>query len=314
MRKSRVDFVVIGAQKAGTTSFFAYLYSSPQVYLPVEKEVPFFSDDRLYGQGTSWFLKEYYGEASENLIWGNVSPHYMADVRAPERIHQHNLAAKIIALLRNPIERAYSHFAMATRRGHEKRSFSKAVFDSLDDRQDVPRDFHVDATLETKCYLKWGEYGRILAPFLDLFGRERVLILFTDDLKRRRGEVLRSTQRFLGLKSGFASRDIPIESRVGGMRQKLPWVGPMYRRVPFLASLWSGLPLRTRNLLRYWFDEWNVVPFRPEERVIGEEVRNAMRRYFLEDVRVLERSIGGRVPWEDFAAERSSGLGADDRS
>ena len=294
--------MVIGAQKAGTTSFFGYLYSSSQIFFPPDGEVPFFSDDRLYGQGIAWFLREYYGKASEHLIWGNVSPHYMADPCAAQRIHLHNPATRIIALLRNPIERAYSHFAMVTRRGHEQRSFSSAVFDSLQDGKGIPRDFHVDATIETRCYLRWGEYGRILEPFLRLFGREQVLTLFSDDLRERRGEVLKSTQVFLGLKDEFTPGN-SIDSRAGGMQQKIPWLGSLYRKSPLMNRLWKGLPMRTRNRLKHWFDEWNVQPFQPHEKVIDKELREAMKRYFLEDVRVLEQHIGRRIPWQEFAGQ-----------
>lgn len=76
--KSRLDFLVIGAQKAGTTSLFEYLRQHPAIYMPPGKEVPYFSDDAMVDRGWDAYLTQTFAYADPALAWGTASPQYMA--------------------------------------------------------------------------------------------------------------------------------------------------------------------------------------------------------------------------------------------
>jgi hypothetical protein len=73
------DFIIIGAQKAGTTSLFEYLRMHPGIYMPSEKEIPFFCDDPLYARGWDTFAWRYYASAPGGSLWGKVTPNYLVD-------------------------------------------------------------------------------------------------------------------------------------------------------------------------------------------------------------------------------------------
>lgn len=122
----KVDFLVIGAQKSGTTSLFHYLRAHPRIHIPFVKEIGFFSNERKFRKGVQWYLK-HFSDAEPHQIVGEVSPQYMAHPAAPGRIHSLFPDTRLIAVLRNPIDRAHSAYRMAVRRGGEKRAVEEAL-------------------------------------------------------------------------------------------------------------------------------------------------------------------------------------------
>ena len=127
-----IDFLVIGAARSGTTSLAAYLRSHPSIYLPLEKETCFFSDNDRYNKGVDWYLQSYFHcRKSENKIIGEATPAYMLFKYIPERIFSTTPNTKLIAILRNPIYRAYSHYRFAKRLGIESRDFNEAIKDLI---------------------------------------------------------------------------------------------------------------------------------------------------------------------------------------
>ncbi|MHB1459438.1 MAG: sulfotransferase domain-containing protein, partial [Armatimonadota bacterium] len=173
----KLDFLIIGAQKSGTTSLFKYLSDHPQIYLPREKEIPFFSDDATYSAGWDAYFDTYlYGAKSQQLI-GTATPQYMCDPLAATRIHTTVPGCKLIAILRHPIERAISHHKMWVRRGEEKKSVRHALEVCLDPHHICKaRTLRATSEAELLCYLAWSEYGRILTPYFSLFPPENILI------------------------------------------------------------------------------------------------------------------------------------------
>ena len=101
-----LDFVVIGASKSGTTSLFHYLGEHPSIWLPPSKDAPFFSADEWFEKGWGWMLEDTFRGAPIDQLWGTVTPRYMEDDRVPERMVGLMPHLKLVALLRNPIDRA----------------------------------------------------------------------------------------------------------------------------------------------------------------------------------------------------------------
>ena len=128
------DFLVIGAQKAGTTSLFSLLSKHPNTYLPPGKEVRFFSSDLLYAKGAEWYFRENFRAAKPTDVTGEVSPQYMCHDKVPGRIKELLPNIKFIVILRHPLKRAFSHYQMSVRRGQENRDFVEAFAHSLSDR------------------------------------------------------------------------------------------------------------------------------------------------------------------------------------
>jgi len=131
MPAKSLDFIIIGAQKAATTSLYKYLNAHPAIFMPPDKEVPFFTRPDLYQKGLAWYLQTHFANASPDQLWGKATPQYMCDPQAPARIYHALPEVKLIASLRHPIKRSFSHYKMAVHRGVEQRTFDEAISDLL---------------------------------------------------------------------------------------------------------------------------------------------------------------------------------------
>ncbi len=126
-------FFIIGAQKGGTTALFEYLRHHPEVYMPPEKEAEFFTGSESDRGGLGRVSSEkFLTSPHEARIAGTASPQYMCDPAVPVRMAARVPDARLIAVLRDPVERAVSHYKMAYRRGDERRSFVQAVREQLE--------------------------------------------------------------------------------------------------------------------------------------------------------------------------------------
>ncbi len=128
----RPDFLILGTQKAATTSLFTWLGAHPDVCLPDAKDIGFFADDRLYLRGLTWYESRF--PATVGCCTGEASPRYSHPGRsaiAAPRIRQALGGIPLVAVARDPLERARSHYLHDVRRGRERRSF-QAVLDDPD--------------------------------------------------------------------------------------------------------------------------------------------------------------------------------------
>lgn len=106
------NFLIVGAQKCGTTSLHEYLYQHPQIYLPEGKETKFFAEDARYSKGITYYEDVCFSTYSGESAVGEVDPDYMYFEQALERIAEHLdlRTTKLIFVLRNPVDRAFSHY------------------------------------------------------------------------------------------------------------------------------------------------------------------------------------------------------------
>jgi|SaaInlStandDraft_1057018.scaffolds.fasta_scaffold63287_2 hypothetical protein len=127
-KRIHLDFLVIGAQKAGTTSLHDWLVQHHDLLLPDIKETHFFSHNESFKKGNAWYISQFVSKAADRLLMGEVDPEYLFSANAPERIRIFADVKKFIIILRSPLERAYSQYLMSVRRGFEKLSFDEAIF------------------------------------------------------------------------------------------------------------------------------------------------------------------------------------------
>ena len=299
MSKNVLDFLIIGAQKSGTTSLFAYMASHPQLYMPPEKESPFFSDDEKVARGWQWYIAEYFGDAPPDRLWGKATPQYMIYPGVPERIKATLPDVKLIAVLRHPVERAYSDYRMNVQRGYEKRDFETAVYELL----------QPEALAEARArparantYLTSGEYGRILAAYCELFPRENISVFFTEELRQKPEWVLRSIFEFLGVDSTYVPPNLGAVYRKGGSRRRLPGLDYRHlKEVRFLRlflPVWHALlPMKVRRRFWYWLDLWNVAPDKKSEQMPTPSVKERLATHYEADMKHLASLIGREVPW-----------------
>ncbi len=192
--RERIDFIVVGAQKAGTTALFDYLSEDPAIFLPPEKEVHFFDDE-----SRDWSSGDYADyhrkfELEGAKICGEVTPIYMYWPRAMERIRDYNPGIRIVCLLRDPVERAWSHWRMETARGAERAPFRVAI------RRGRQRLFEAEpwGSHRVYSYVERGFYAEQLARIFDLFPRGQVLVLQNEGLDGEPQETLQRFNAFVG--------------------------------------------------------------------------------------------------------------------
>jgi|SRR5690242_3518862 len=117
-------FLIIGAQRCGTTSLFEYLARHPDVAPPSAKELHFF--DSEYHKGDAWY-RERFPSLRNGFITGEATPYYIFHPHTPTRVRDWNSKVKLIVLLRNPVDRAYSHYHHEVRLGTESLDFETAL-------------------------------------------------------------------------------------------------------------------------------------------------------------------------------------------
>ncbi len=298
-----LDFMIIGAQKSATTALYSYLNAHPRIVMPAAKEAPFFDGESVSEAAWERFSRQHF-PALDGRLWGKASPQYMGHPLAAARIAHLMPETRLIAILRDPVQRAWSHYQMCRRREVEARSFDTAVADCLDPMQQLlsrdgtpPR--HLDGYEgEGEYYLAWSEYGRILENYLAFFPRPQLLVLTTEELKRDPTATLDRVLAFIGLAPGFRPPSLGKVVHKGGgqpvvsaaQRQRLRAVAP-------LRWVWQCIPEHRREALRYWFDQKNVR--RGSAEVMELSPRNAarLRAHFAPDIDFLQRRLGLSPPW-----------------
>ena len=127
MKKIHLDFLVLGAQKSGTTSLHDWLIQQPEVSMPTIKETHFFSHADRASLGVDWYKKQFSKSKSITPIIGEIDPEYMFVEVAASKIKELTDVNKFIFILRDPLERAYSQYKMSVRRGYENLNFNDAL-------------------------------------------------------------------------------------------------------------------------------------------------------------------------------------------
>ena len=173
------DFVIIGAMKAGTTTLHGVLRLHLQIFMARDKELDFFPETRNLHRGTAWYRRQF---RSDRPLCGEASPSYAAWPRhagVPERMRELIPEARIVYCVRDPVERAISHYKHMLAVGH-----------------DMPP---VDEGILREPFLRMGRYSTQLGRYLDAgFAPERIHVVQSERLRTHRAETMTSLLRFLG--------------------------------------------------------------------------------------------------------------------
>lgn len=200
------DFIIIGAQRCGTTSLHSYLTAHPLVGAPCEKELHFF--DYGFERGLAWYRSNFPWRLrralGQTFITGEASPYYMFHPLAARRIRQAVPDARLIVLLRNPVDRAYSHYHHTVRIGRETLSFEDAI-EAEPERLDGEREKilrgqgYYSHAHQSFSYVSRGIYVDQLREWMSVFPREQFLILRSEDFYADPGATVGRVLEFLGL-------------------------------------------------------------------------------------------------------------------
>lgn len=263
MTDSRIfpNFLIIGANKGGTSSFYKYLDQHPEIFMSEIKEPMFFLFNDMTGkeqkqaevdekepEWQNWKPISSVEEYRKMFVVpptikaaGEASTAYLANPVCAERIARYNPDMKIIAILRNPVSRAFSNYQMYVRLGHESEKFPKVVADELaGKRKHLPQGRH---------YVELGYYADSIAEYIRVFGKQNVKVYLIDELREKPEWMFADAFAFLGVDTSFRP-DIREKFNVNENVMLNTTFTKNFRRIDNRLRLTSVLPASWKRALR----------------------------------------------------------------
>lgn len=291
LRMKVPDVIVIGAPRSGTTSLYNYLQQHPAVYMSPLKETRFFAyegqtvdyrgpaDAYAYNRDTVTDAEAYrrlFAKRAPGQLTGEASPVYLyRGERAAERIQHHVPGVKLVAIFRNPVERAYSDFLNMVRLGWEPlHDFAGAL---AEEQRRIAAHWSPFYHYRAK-----GCYAHQLQPYLDRFDRGQMRFYLHEDLRRDAAALMQDVFTFLGVDA-----DVAIDTSMRYNRSGLPRNRMAHRVLthPVTERVMRG-PLRTvRTTLR----DWNTAHEKPP---LAAAVRADLQDAYRDDIRALQDLLG----------------------
>ncbi len=285
------NFLIIGAMKSGTTALYYYLEQHPEVYMSPVKEPNFFSSQSQENASGAVIHIEAYrhlfrGVSDENAI-GEASHSYLYEPRAAAEIRRYLPEARLIAILRNPIDRAYSHFLHMVRSGEEPLDdFAQAL------REEEVRT-HKGRTFQD--YIGRGLYHDQLKRYYTKFRRDQVKVYLYEDLSNAPVDTLQDAFRFLGVDDSFVP-DVSLKRNVSGY-PKHKTVDKLLRKPsPIKDALKIYLPAGLRWRLSKAFDDLktrNLVAPPPVQPEVRRRLIGVYREDILKLQELIQRDVSG---------------------
>lgn len=286
------DFVIIGAQKAASTLLLRSLRQHPEAWLPA-KENPFFRDP-VYDPGALDDFAAEFSEHTERRL-GFKCPDYLGRPEVPARLHKDLSEPHLIVCLRNPVQRALAAYFWKVRWG------LIPVLSAEQGMQHVLDGDYQERDPSVGDILNWGLYHQHLSRYLDYFPRERILVLFDEDLYRDPEAVMRETHGFLGIAPDVIPSDLRVKQnpgiyslerlRFGQRRSKLmsQWdAARTYHSIPYPKSRLK----RAYTDVIAGLDRYVLAPrYSNEKPKLSPDLTNRLWEFYAQDVAALQQLV-----------------------
>lgn len=243
----RLDFIVAGAQKSGTTALHYFLSKNSDINLPDRQELHFFDDEQLFSNLPVDYerLHNHFQRLGSGKISGECTPNYLYWSTAIERIWQYNSQIKLIILLRNQIDRAFAHWNMQRFKGREALDFLDAI---KEEANRTAQPLSIEA--RRFSYIGRGFYAEQLDRVFKFFPKEQVKIIKFEEFRDEKHRALDSIFRFLNVKplEGIRDKDrnvVPYERGMTDQERKClsgifgPTVSRLEQMLGWDCSYWK---------------------------------------------------------------------------
>ena len=265
------NFIVIGAQRCGTTTLWEHLRTHPQVFVAPEKELDFFIHYYNWSRGRSWYESRFDG-AGDALAVGEVSPNYTnfpALYGVPERIASMVPDVRLVYVMRDPIARMASSYLVSLELGHEDRPIDQAL-------------------VLTAAYQHMSMYAMQIEQYLKFFSREQLLLFTTEEFNADAGGAMSRVFRFLGVDDAWVPPRLGAELHRGAdKRVPRSWARAVWRAMIAARRTVDPSYWRRPSLNRVLSRE-----VRPEELRIDPQLRERLADVLRPDVRRLRQWMG----------------------
>jgi hypothetical protein len=289
MKVINPNFIIIGAMKAATTSLYTYLKQHPDIFMTSIKEPKFFNnlnkDSRFKLQGKGLVkiktLEQYqnlFKEAINEIAIGEASPSYIFDENCHILIKEILPKAKIIAILRQPVERAYSNFLHAKRADQEKNTDFEESF--------TEENKMLKKGIKTHYYLEKGFYYKQLKRYYDVFPKEQIKIILFEDIIKNPRKITQEVFKFLNVDSSFTPNTSKKANVSGVPKGMLGWIVMKIRKNHLMPNIEFSkiFPEFIVNLML------NTIYAKPK-KISNKLINKLTNQYYIEDISKLEKLI-----------------------
>ena len=299
------NFLIIGAAKSGTTSLYSYLNQHPQIYFSPFKEPRFFALEgleidyqgpaQIINQKAINTIEEYqklFAAVSNEIAIGEASTLYLYSEQAPQKIKQYVPQAKLIAILRNPIDRAYSSYSHLVRDGFETLSFAEAL-------QKEPQRIAQNWS-PLWHYQQRGFYYPQLARYYDTFPAEQIKVYLYEDFVKNTSQVTADIFNFLGVNPNFKP-DTSQKMNVSGVPKNKVFHQIITQDNPLKSAVKQLLPQSLRHKLYKKIKSSNL----EKQSAMSTEVRRQLADVYQKDIAQLENLLQRDLSvWLDYATAK----------
>jgi hypothetical protein len=283
------NFFIVGAPKAGTTSLYEYLKDVPGIYMSPIKEPNFFSENTIRENYPVTKIRknfeylELFEGAKEEKILGEASTTYLSDPEVSHKIHNINPRAYILISLRDPVERAFSHYLMHIRTTWLTSSFNDELKKSLssDLNLSIPH-----------LKLEHGLYFDDVKRYLDIFGTKQVKIIIFEEWATNIEQTIQEILIFLGLTISKIYVNPMIHNEYEMFRGKISKHILRNKTIGIIAK--ATMTKSQRDYIR------NKLYKKGKKPKMDETDRKILIDYYKDDVRKLENLLGRKLPWTNF--------------
>jgi hypothetical protein len=298
------NFFIVGAARAGTTTLYEYLRRVPDVYLPSIKEPRYFIArsiyEDIYGRVAVGNTKNYldlFAKSSATAI-GEATPEYLYHDNAAHKIQEKVPHAKIIVTLRNPINRAFSHYLLLKGLRNIESSFDEMVKSEW-----AKNKLDLGGSLRSPGIIECGYYSRGVSKYLELFGAHKIKIIIFEEWTKEAINTLNAIMEFLNVNYKFdGSVIIQKENTSRSYRRGNDFVYSVITKSVLFRRIYIQLPTFAHKSLRNIYHRqagMRSSSFSQNESM-SSETRELIRDIYWKDVKELERILGRKLPWQDF--------------
>ena len=289
----RPDFFIVGAPKSGTSSLAQYLQQHPRVFMPKQKDLPFFGSDIVHNfEGAFNSLTEYEARAAgapSGALCGEASVQYLYSTNAASEIRRYNPNARIIIMLRDPVEMIYSLHSHNLWMREEDIDDFRAALDAEPRRRKGELIPPVNHFAQGLFYRDIGHIYRQVVRYLDVFGDDRVRVIVYDDFAADTEMVTRQTFSFLGLIDNVSLElRVVNANRTPRSRTLLTFTQRPHPRID--AVFTRVTPRRVHGKIVPWMAKLNAVE--TSRSPLDSTLASQLRAEFAPDVRQLSERLG----------------------
>ncbi|NTU74013.1 sulfotransferase [Candidatus Roizmanbacteria bacterium] len=297
MSNIKPRLIVGGASKSGTTALFYYLRQHPDICLSAKKELHFFSriclEQTSRGPGDRYVLAEipntfdeymsFFNHCNGGKIAIDISPSYLYHYESADMIKTHLGEVKIVFILRNPVEKAFSQYMHLVGEGREKLGFEDAL--AKEDEREVAR--YSDMWL----YKRSGFFADAIDHFFKVFGRDNVKVVFFEEFLSDPQGILHEICLFSGIDGEFRFEPVYDVNRSGHPKSALlaKLIAPNSLTYFLRRIIPQGIGRIGRKLIK----DWNVA----DKPKLSDDIRSLLLTSYIDDIRRLELTLGRKSGW-----------------